>query len=165
MKFTTICLMAGLACIFMLVAGCTTTPGTSQTTTAATTMATQPPTTVATTVAPATSVPNATAANLSWTGTWNTTWLEDSVESSAIMYLKQNGTFVTGTYEIGNDTLQGTVSGTKLAGTWNETNGTKAFSGVFEFVLSADKNSFTGKWAYTAQNLTNSTEFWNGVRV
>jgi hypothetical protein len=110
---------------------------------------------------PATTAPMTAAPELPWSGTWNTTWTEESGEYSEIVTLTQTGSTVTGTYETGSDMFQGTVTGNKILGTWSEDNTT----GPFEFVLSTDKNSFTGKWAYTSEELVNSTYYWNGIRV
>ncbi len=153
MKHSTVLLLAGLACILLLVAGCTTTPTTPP-------AATPTPTATATVTAAPTTGPHP-----AWSGNWNTTWSEENETFADPLTLVQNGTSVTGFYVDSTDTIKGTVKGTRLTGTWTETVGNETVSGAFEFVLSADLNSFSGKWADTAAGLANSTEFWNGVRV
>jgi hypothetical protein len=152
MKLSTICILAGLACILVLAAGCTSTPSTPAVTT-----------TVPTTAA--TAVPTTTAPVLTWTGTWNTTWTEDGAETSEIVHFTQTGSSVTGKYEIGNSTISGDATGTRLVGVWTDVGGEETYNGTFVFVMSADKNSFAGKWTYTGEDLENSTYLWNGVRV
>jgi len=151
MKLTTTCILAGLACILVLAAGCTSAPAPAQTTTS-----------TATTV-PATPVPTATTASFS--GTWNTTWSDEETEHPDLMFLEQTGSSVIGMYSESNGMINGTVGGSRLVGTWVDSYENETVSGVFEFVLSADGNSFTGKWADTLEGLANATEFWNGARV
>jgi hypothetical protein len=89
------------------------------------------------------------------------------------MQIEQTGTAVTGTYtyfDNGNITgsLQGTVQGSSLTGSWNETYPNLTYSGPFAFTLSGDANSFTGKWASYSDGpdaLNTTTDYWNGVRV
>ncbi len=152
MKLSTAMILAGLACILMLAAGCTSTPSTPAITTTA-------PTTAVTTV------PTTAAPVLSWTGTWNTTWTEDANWSVDVIRITQTGSSVKGIYEVGNGTISGNVTGNSLTGVWSEVDGEDAYEGTFEFVMSADKNSFTGKWANIGEDLANSTYPWNGVRV
>jgi hypothetical protein len=80
---------------------------------------------------------------------------------------------VTGTYSSadsrqGSGSISGTVQGNILTGSWNETYTNLTYSGPFEFSLSADGNSFAGKWASDsdgANALTSAnTRSWNGVR-
>lgn len=151
MKLITTLILAGLACILVLAAGCTNTPSTPAITTT--------PTTVVTTV------PTAAAPVLSWTGTWNTTWAEDVNWSVDVIRITQTGSSVTGIYEVGNGTISGNVTGSSLTGVWSEIDGEDVYEGTFEFVMSDDKKSFTGKWANTGEDLANSTYPWNGVRV
>lgn len=152
MKLSTPLILAGLACILVLVAGCTSTPN------APTVTSTTPTTTV-------TSVPTTAAPILSWTGTWNTTWAEDTNWTVDVIRITQTGSSVTGIYEIGNGTISGNLTGTRLTGVWSEVDGEDVYEGTFEFVMSDDKNSFAGKWANTNEDLANSTYPWNGVRV
>jgi len=152
MKLSTALILTGLACILVLAAGCTSTPSTPAVTT-----------TIPTTAA--TAVPTTAAPVLSWTGTWNTTWTEDANWSVDVIRITQTGSSVKGIYKVGNGTISGNVTGNSLTGVWSEVDGEDAYEGTFEFVMSADKNSFTGKWANTGEDLANSTYPWNGVRV
>ena len=151
MKRTTASILTVLACILVLAAGCTSTPGTPQETT---------PTATATAPPAATSTPE-----LSFTGTWNTTWSEESEKFNTVISLQQTGSSVAGFYVDGNGTIKGTIEGGRLTGIWAETTDAEMVNGTFEFVLSGDKNSFTGRWASTIEELTNATESWNGIRV
>ncbi len=151
MKNTTIVfIMAGLVCALMICAGCTGTPATNTTTN----------TTPAATTAPTTGADSA-----AWNGTWNTTWVEETENLSILMNLQQTGSSVSGTFEGSNSTISGNVTGTTLTGTWTEFNGTEEFTGSYAFTLSLDMRSFTGKWAFTPQELASSTYVWNGTRV
>ena len=146
MKKSLVIILVGFACLMVLAAGCTNTSDTT----------------------PATPVADAT----SWSGTWSTTWTSANhatlVPTESVM-LTQTGSTVTGTYldDMGNLTgsITGTVQGTKLTGTWTETD--VSATGSFEFEQSADENAFTGTW--TADHdyvdaVTNVTYLWNGVR-
>jgi len=141
-------ILAGFACIMMIAAGCTSTPGTAPATT------------------PAATAP--VSANESWSGTWNTSY--SSTEYGYVverLTLAQTGSSVTGTYNDGNGTVNATVQGNKLAGTWSDSNETAEFAGLFEFVLAADGSSFTGKWVSASESpdaIKNTTQTWNGVR-
>lgn len=86
------------------------------------------------------------------TGNWSGPWKTDF----GAMTLSQNGNRVTGTYEFKGGRIDGTISGNVLSGTWTQTNG----SGRFEFTLSADGRSFSGRWG-GGQTLTGGT--WNGT--
>ncbi len=92
---------------------------------------------------------------IDWTGTWNTTF---GVEGPV---LTQNGDVVKGTFGAYNEgTVNGTVSGNKLSGTWSYPPSDDA--GNFEWTMSADGKSFTGK--YWRESPDDFTE-WNGKRV
>jgi hypothetical protein len=78
-----------------------------------------------------------------WTGKWDTgQWGE--------MTLQQNGSSVTGNYEWDSGKITGTVSGNILKGTWSEspTYQPENDAGDFEFTISSNGNSFTGRWRY-----------------
>lgn len=152
MKISIVCLLAGLACILLLAAGCTSTPGTPAVTPTATTAA---GTTAPTTAAPA----------VSFAGTWNSTWTEYGEQFPTRLALQQTGSSVTGIYVDSNGTIQGTLDGAMLTGTWSEFYEGEMATGTLEFVMSADQNSFTGKWASTLEELATTNETWNGVRV
>jgi len=156
MRGFTVFILAGIACILVIAAGCTGTSGTApvSTTAAATTV----PAPAATTAAPA--VPIA-----SWAGTWDTLWGSGNTTTGIAgesITMTQTGSSVTGTYA--NGSISGTTAGNTLTGTWKENDGT---GGPVEFVLSSDGSSFSGKWAYTsdpAGSLATSKNSWNGVK-
>jgi hypothetical protein len=77
-----------------------------------------------------------------WAGTWSTTW--------GTMTLRQSGNRVEGTYAYADGRLRGTVSGRVLRGTWDEAPSRVApdEAGDFEFTLSADGKSWTGRWRF-----------------
>lgn len=122
---------------------------------------------------PATTTTQPAAGTKSWSGDWNTTWLESNgnLTVSSVSFV-QDGSEVTGTYaytypgeKIYTGVLNATVQGNKIAGTYSETD---SDTGLFEFELSADQDSFTGRWAHASEGsgaLANSTLFWNGVRL
>ncbi len=80
--------------------------------------------------------------NSNWSGTWQTPWGK--------MVIVQNGNSITGTYEHDKGKITGTVNGNKITGNWSEAASYKPPSdaGDFEFVISADGKSFTGRWRY-----------------
>lgn len=91
------------------------------------------------------------ASDLGWEGSWVTTFGK--------MTLKQDGANVTGEYGNPVETIAGTISGSKLSGTWHDSFST----GRFEFTMSADGQSFSG----TMYNQTlgeRGTFEWNGDR-
>lgn len=151
MNLATACILAGLACMMVLATGCTSTPAPAQT-----------PIPTAT---PTAKAPGATAATPAFSGTWNTTWSDEGGEHPDLMFLEQAGSSVIGVYSDSNGTINGTLEGSRLVGTWVDYYENETVTGVFEFVLSPDGNSFTGTWADTLEELSNATEFWNGVRV
>ena len=119
-------------------------------------------------------VPSTTAAPgaKSWSGTWNTTWLgTDGNLTVSSISMTQAGQVVSGIYHytvpggmVYYGSLTAILHGNTLAGNYSESDND---TGVFEFKLSADQNSFTGRWAHTSAGagaLNNSTLYWNGVR-
>lgn len=90
-------------------------------------------------------------AKAQWTGTWNTTF-------DKTLTLQQSGNQVTGKYLDVNE-ISGVYNPTtrKLKGTFM--NGSR--KGGFEFTLSADSKSFTGKWSWNT-NLSGNVGNWNG---
>ncbi|HYF75092.1 MAG TPA: hypothetical protein VD757_00785 [Candidatus Nitrosocosmicus sp.] len=86
-----------------------------------------------------------------WAGKWITTF--------GSMTQKQDGTKVMGEYGNPVETLEGTVSGSKLAGTWRDS----VSSGKFEFTMSADGKSFSG-FMYNQILGDKGTFEWNGSR-
>jgi hypothetical protein len=171
MKKSLFILLAGLACIMMIAAGCTSTSGTAPATTPATTAA------PAATTAPAT--PSAPAAEAtivvsspapSWSGTWNTTYTSaDSKPVTEVLVLNQTGSSVTGTYgKNSTGMIAATAAENKLTGNWSESDPTGNYSGMFAFVWSADEKSFTGRWIdanESVDSLAKSNLTWDGVRV
>jgi hypothetical protein len=171
MKHAVFILLAGIACIFMIAAGCTSSSGSATTATptaspAATTAA--PADTTAQPVVTATSAPN-------FAGTWNSTWTSssDSPKATTVQFT-QNDTNVTGIYSYIDKTskvagtIAGTVQGGVLTGSWKEAGTNTSYSGPLVFTLSADANSFTGKYAYDTDadgTINNTTDTWNGTRA
>jgi len=86
-----------------------------------------------------------------WTGSWDTDW--------GTMQIVQNGNLMTGSYVHNGGKLVGTASGNTLTGTWSEasTYTPPDHAGDFEFTLSPDGKSFTGKWRYGS-----NTGTWDG---
>ena len=84
-----------------------------------------------------------------WSGSWSSDFGRMSV--------RQDGSQVTGTYDFKGGRFDGNVVGNMLRGRWTQTNG----SGRFEFQLSADGRSFSGRWGYGE---TLSGGAWKGRR-
>lgn len=174
MKKAIVILLAGMACVMLIAAGCT---GTSKTTAVTTTAATAVTTTTAAESSPTLTMTTAGPADMSasaqatpsWDGTWNTSYsMAGSSDVIERLVLTQSGSTVNGTYGKDKCPITGTVQDNKVTGTWNETDTTGAYSGFFMFEKSADDKSFEGKWVYTsegADTLENTTQYWNGVRV
>lgn len=169
MKKSLLILLAGLACIMMIAAGCTNTSGTTPATTPATTAAaTTVPATPAAPAAEATIVISAPAP--SWSGTWNTTYTSAGYEPvNETLVLNQTGSSVTGIYgKNSTGIITGTAAENKLTGNWSESDPTGNYSGMFAFVQSADAKSFTGRWIDSNESvdaLAKSNMTWDGVRV
>lgn len=173
MKQTVLILLAGIACIFMIAAGCTSSTGsaanatpaaTTEAAAAATTAAAQTAVQSNVTAAATTAVPN-------FAGDWNTTWKSgNETPLATAMTLVQDNATVAGTYTYGNVTgsVKGTVAGSVLTGSWKETAPNTTYSGPLAFTLSADGKSFTGTWANdsdAAGTINTTADSWNGVRV
>ena len=90
----------------------------------------------------------AVAADLNWTGSWDTHWRD----GGARLTLKQDGARVTGTYPLYDGEIEGTVDGGQLEGRWSQ--GTR--SGEFLFSMAPDGTSFTGRY--------DNGEWWTGGR-
>ncbi len=158
--------LAGILCILLIASGCTnTSPATTATPAATTKTPVMSPSGGATTPVPSSEV-------RSWSGTWNTTWLErDGNRTVSVVTIVQSGPEVSGNYSYtypdeGTFTgqLNGTVKGHTLAGMYSESDNDV---GYIIFEQSVDGNSFTGRWVH-AENLStleNSTLFWNGIRI
>jgi len=173
MKQTVLILLAGIACIFMIAAGCTSSTGSATNATpAATTEAAAAATTAAAeTTAQANVTAAATTAVPNFAGDWNTTWKSgNETPLATAMTLVQDNATVAGTYSYGNVTgsVKGTVAGSVLTGSWKETAPDTTSSGPLAFTLSADGKSFAGKWANdsdAAGTINTTADYWNGVRV
>jgi len=153
MRKMTVSILACLAGILVMAAGCT---GTSSTTTPA---------------AMAAAVTPVSDASDSWSGTWDTSGSTTiAYQTVGVLTLTRTGSSVSGTYsngDHGKGTISGAISGNQLTGTWTTDYPLKSDSGSFVFVLSDDKKSFAGQWVSasdTANTLSTSTEFWDGVR-
>ncbi|MBK8655190.1 MAG: hypothetical protein IPN20_15085 [Haliscomenobacter sp.] len=74
-----------------------------------------------------------------------------------------NGNKITGTYESGRGTLQGTLRGSILEGTWSNSYSNKqgTFLFTFEGVL-GEGSTFTGKWGYNDEPRTRN---WSGSEI
>jgi hypothetical protein len=95
--------------------------------------------------------------NCSWTGKWNTYF--------GNMTLVQTGNKVTGTYEADGGRINGNATGNRLLGNWSDAPdfSPPAHSGNLEFNLSADCNSFSGRWRYGSEG--NWSDNWSGLRI
>jgi serine/threonine protein kinase len=74
-----------------------------------------------------------------WYGTWET---QCGTGGCAIVNLIQNGREVFGTYADGSGTVEGTVSGTVLTGSWSRNN----TSGSIKFFMQDDGKKFNGNY-------------------
>lgn len=154
MRVITGILLASLACALLVAAGCT---GSSHTTAASSTPA----------------APAAVSAPADpWPGIWDTKGsTPEASQTTGVLTLTRDGSSVTGTYsngDLGRGTLSGTVSGNQLTGTWKTDYGSvESVTGSFVLVLSDDRKSFSGTWvdgSDTANTLSTSQEFWDGVK-
>jgi hypothetical protein len=80
------------------------------------------------------------------------------------MELTQSDGTVTGTYEVNQGKIEGTVQGNKLIGTWSEppSYAPPDEAGDIEFTLSSDGNSFSGRFRYGSSG---DWGVWNGTRI
>jgi len=110
-----------------------------------------PPPTATPTPTATSSVPLST-----WTGVWDTTY--------GNMELSQSDGTVTGTYEVNQGKIEGTVQGNKLIGTWSEppSYAPPDEAGDIEFTLSSDGNSFVGRFRYGSSG---DWSEWTGTRI
>jgi hypothetical protein len=110
-------------------------------------------TTIPATAATAAATTPVSALSGSFSGDWTTTYGQ--------MSLVQSGNTVTGTYNYNGkiSTIAGTMSGNVLSGTWTEPDR----YGDFQFILSADGKSYSGKWRYRGSSDWTGT--WTGTRV
>jgi hypothetical protein len=93
-----------------------------------------------------------------WAGAWDTAYGK--------MTLTVNGNQVTGNYEHSNGRITGTISGNSLSA-WRAEQPTYQppdEAGLMELTLSADGQSFTGRWKYGSSG-GSWTDNWNGKRT
>jgi hypothetical protein len=110
--------------------------------------------------------PVSSAAVPDLSGTWNSQWGEDYI---AVIFMKQEGERVTGTYtttartEEGAGTIEGSLEGrlvgNELRGAWEE--GGNRF-GRFRFVFAADGKAYEGTWG--RKELEDDGGVWTGTR-
>jgi hypothetical protein len=93
-----------------------------------------------------------------WTGKWES-------KEWGTMELTQTGSSVAGDYTWDQGKIDGTVNGDVLRGTWSEapSYAPPTDAGDFEFTLSSDGNSFTGKWRYGSSGEWEGD--WTGERI
>ena len=103
-------------------------------------------------------IPSSSARPLAntWAGTWSTNF--------GTMTLRQSGNSVDGNYTHDQGHLRGTVSGRVLRGKWDEapTRTGPGDAGDFEFTMSADGKSWTGRWRYAREGAPWGTD-WRGT--
>ncbi|MGD9118587.1 MAG: hypothetical protein PVJ08_07655 [Dehalococcoidia bacterium] len=94
-----------------------------------------------------------------WNGRWKT--------NHAGLTLTQNGSYVTGTYGLMGETMKGTASGNTFTGTWeNPSSSASTNTGDIELTMSADCNSFTGRWRYNSAVFDLEWDgIWTGTRI
>lgn len=115
----------------------------------------------------------------SWTGNWTGTKSSgagyEMVEGVYETYygkvpirltIKQSGSKISGNYDHHNGRIEGTVEGREIRGRWLEAPSYKPpkDAGVFRFIFSPDKQSFTGKWHYGFEE-GEWREDWNGKKA
>ena len=84
-----------------------------------------------------------------WYGTWTT---QCGISACGEMNLTQDGATITGTYAGGAGSVNGSVNGTELTGTWTRTGS----SGSFKFFMVTGGQQFQGNWE--------SSNEWCGYR-
>ena len=106
----------------------------------------------------AAAIPSSSAGPLAntWAGTWSTNFGK--------MTLRQTGNTVEGNYTHRQGHLLGTVSGRVLRGKWDHapTRVGPGDAGDFEFTLSVDGKSWTGRWRYASPGAAWGTD-WRGT--
>jgi hypothetical protein len=156
--------LAGCICVLLMTAGCTSSPAASPVT--ATPVTTESP--AEPVLLPGTQ-PLALPSTPSWSGMWDSSYSSEEYGQVAdVLNLTQEGMSVTGTYNEGKGTIDATVQDGILAGTWHDSDANGTYNGFFEFELSADGASFTGRWVNIsdgADAVKNTARFWNGERL
>ena len=89
-----------------------------------------------------TSTQEPAAPGVSFAGTWKSNF--------GTMTITQEGNRVRGEYSHDRGKIEGIIEGNVIKGRWSEASSYKPpkDAGDFEFTLSADGNSFTGRWRY-----------------
>jgi hypothetical protein len=89
-------------------------------------------------------------------GVWNTNY--------GRVVLQQDGANVKGTFQYETGTIEGTITGNVLDGTWfdDPTYECPIDKGRLRFEFSSTGNSFTGFWGFCEEPLT---ENWSGVKL
>jgi len=100
--------------------------------------------------------PTPTPVSGPWAGEWDSPY--------GLMTLTQSGSQVNGTYEHQAGILTGAASGNTLKGWWSEapTHNLPDDAGEVELSMSADGQSFTGRWRYDSTG--SWSDNWNGTR-
>lgn len=88
---------------------------------------------------------------VTWSGSWETRWRD----GGALLELRQEGSKVTGRYQLYNGTIEARIVGRRLVGTWREPD--QGLNGRFTFVQARDGETFMGRFG--------SGEWWTGHRV
>jgi len=101
----------------------------------------------------------------SWTGVWDTAFLDDTggEEATTVLQATQDGAVVTGAYDFRQGVLAGTAEGATLSGSWMQGPSYRAPEdlGEFEFTMAADCASFGGRWRYAGDEVWS---VWIGQR-
>jgi len=110
-----------------------------------------------------------------WSGDWHGTRTAAAMEemvsgdwnsSFGMMSLKQSGNKISGTYTNQNGKIDGVLQGNIIKGTWFQAPSYKPpnDAGDFMFVLSADRNSFSGKyrWGFGGEEWAGN---WTGTKT
>ena len=103
---------------------------------------------------------NCNCSDKSSTIPFNVTGLYSQVGAGGTLKLNHSGNSVNGTYNDGNSTMEGNLSGNVLRGTFRYS---KTVHGEFELIFSDDGNSFDGWWRNIVPK--EKTGSWTGNRV
>ena len=97
-----------------------------------------------------------------WAGKWTRPPSEIGGSTGGIATLAQSGSTVDGSFNWGGGgTIQGTVSGSTLTGTWTMAGA----QGTMTLTLSSDLKSFTGRWDGTTGTYAGRGGTWSGTYV
>lgn len=105
-----------------------------------------------------------------WLGVWDAHWgLFNKKDHNNELTLRSNGEKIEGAYPSWQkgSLINCKVAGKKLTGTWKEvSDNPKNDSGDFEFTLSDDYKSLTGKWRYKWYDpALGWNGYWNGIKL